>query len=405
VFLLVTMTVVGCGVQPPPRPVPTPIAEPARPLPTRTGRVAILLPLSGTLEPVGRAMLNAAQLALPEGGVPTPLVKDTQGDPETAALAARAAIADGAGLLLGPLTAPETAAVAPIATAAGIPVLAFTNSAALARPGVWILGISPAQQVRRLVRSARAQGKENFAALLPDSDFGRAMADALTRACAEIGVAAPNIRYHAGGTAAITAAVREISGYATRRGPVDAQIRAARAEGTAEGRRKAAELNRTPIPPAPFDALLLADTGEDLQLLAAVLPYYDVDPPAVRIMGPLLWATPASGARALPGAWYAAPDPALRASVEAAYAEKYSTPSPPVADLAYDAAAIARVLAERGGYTAAALTQQAGFNGANGWFVLGADGSVRRGLAVFQIEPTGPAMIEPAPESAAVPGS
>lgn len=403
------MAVVGCGVQPypPPRPAPAPVAEPARarPAPVQTGRVAILSPLSGTLETVGRAMLNGAQLALPEGSVPTLLVKDTKGNAEAAAAAARSAIAEGAAMLLGPLTAPETAAVAPIARAAGVPVLAFTNSAALAQTGVWTLGISPGQQVRRLTRAAVAQGKRSFAALLPETEFGRAMGDALIRACAELGLDAPVVHYHAGGTAAITGAVRVMSGYATRRGPVDVQIRAARAEGTPEGRRRAAELNRTPIPPAPFDALLLADTRDDLQLIAAVLPYFDIDPPAVRVMGPALWASAASGARALPGAWYAAPDPAARATAEASYAEKYGAPAPAVVDLAYDAAAIARVLADRGGYTTTTLSQPAGFNGTNGWLVLGADGTVRRGLAVFQIETGGPAMIEPAPESPATPGS
>ena len=35
------------------------------------------------------------------------------------------------------------------------------------------LGVSPDQQIRRLVVAAQAQGKTQFAALLPDSDFGR----------------------------------------------------------------------------------------------------------------------------------------------------------------------------------------------------------------------------------------
>ena len=66
------------------------------------------------------------------------------------------------------------------------------------------------------------------------------------------------------------------------------------------------------IAPPPFDALLLADTGEALEEIANLLPYYDVSPSVVRIMGPALWALPSSGSGHFPGALYAAPDPAAR---------------------------------------------------------------------------------------------
>ena len=88
--------------------------------------------------------------------------------------------------------------------------------------------------------------------------------------------------------AAITAAARDLSDYANRRGPIDAKVKAARALGTPEGRREAQELVKTPIPPPPFDVLLLADTGDNLQEIAAILPYYDVDRSAVQIIGPAL---------------------------------------------------------------------------------------------------------------------
>jgi hypothetical protein len=361
--------------------------------------------LSGALADRGQPMLQAAQIALPTGSRPPLDAKDTGGTPDGAANAARAAIAQGAGLILGPLTSAETAVVAPIAREAGVGVLAFTNASSLSQPGVWTLGITPAQQVRRLVIAAQAQGRSRMAALLPDNDFGRAMADALTQTTALAGLPPPIIQMHAPGMAAITTATRALSGYASRRGPVDAQIKAARALNTAEGRRHAQELGRTPIPPPAFDTLLLADTREDLQAVAAMLPYFDVDRSAVQIIGPALWASPSSGSAAVEGAWFAAPDPASRASLEESYAAKFNTAPPPLADLAFDAASIARVLGGHGGYSMAALTQQAGFAGVDGWVALQPDGQVRRGLAVFRIERGGPAMIEPAPQSGSAAGS
>jgi branched-chain amino acid transport system substrate-binding protein len=366
--------------------------------------VAILLPLSGARADLGQTMLHAAQLALDGSGAPPLDAKDTGGTPQGAAVAAQAAIADGAGLILGPLTSSETAAVAPIARAANVAVLAFTNDPSQAQPGVWTLGITPGQQVRRLVAAAQGQGKSQFAGLLPDNDFGHAMAQALIQAASINGAAPPNVRFYAPGMPAINAAARDLSDYANRRGPIDAQIRAARALETPEGRRQAQDLAKSSIPPPSFNSLLLADTGDALAEIAAVLPYYDVDRSAVQIIGPALWANPASGSGQMRGAWYAAPDPAARSGFEQAYSAKFGSPPSPVADLAYDAASIARVLGGQG-YSVGAITQSNGFVGADGWFGLLSDGQVRRALAVFAIERGGPQMVEPAPQSGNVPGT
>ncbi len=367
--------------------------------------VAALLPLSGPRADLGTALRNAAQLALDAPGAPTLDVRDTGGTPDGAARAAREAIAAGAGLIIGPLTAAETAAVAPIAQGAGVSMLAFTNDPAQARPGVWTLGITPLQQVRRLVGAGQADGRSRFAGLLPDTDFGRAMADALQQATQSAGLPPPNVRQYGAGMAAITAAMRDVSGYADRRGPLDARIRAARARNDADGRREAAELSRQGVPPPPFDALLLADTGEPLAEIATLLPYYDISRAQVRLMGPALWASPSSGARQFSGAWYAAPDPAARGAFDAAYTAKYGAPAPGIADLAYDAASIARVVAGEGGFSQAALAQPDGFAGADGLLALQPDGRVRRGLAVFEVQPGGPQMVQPAPPTISSPGA
>ena len=252
--------------------------------------------------------------------------------------------------------------------------------------------------------AAQGQGKSQFAALLPDNDFGHAMGQALNQATASNGAAPPNVRFYAPGMSAINAATRDVSGYASRRGPIDAQMRAARAHGTPEGRHQAQELAKSSIPPPSFNTLLLADTGEALAEIASVLPYYDVDRSAVQIIGPALWASSSSGSGQFRGAWYAAPDPAARANFEQAYTAKFGSAPSPIADLAYDAASIARVVGGRG-YSVGALTQPSGFVGADGWFALLADGQVRRALAVFAIERGGPQMVEPAPQSGNVPGS
>jgi branched-chain amino acid transport system substrate-binding protein len=368
----------------------------------RSQRVALLVPLTGPRAEFGQVLVQAAQLALAVPGAPMLDVKDTGGSPQGAAAAAHDAIAQGAGLIIGPLTSAETAAVAPVARGANTTVLAFTNDPSQAQPGVWTLGITPGQQVRRLVAAVQAAGRTQIAALLPQTDFGQAMGQALGQAATADGLPSPDIRYHGSGMASINVTTRALSDYANRRGPIDAQIKQARALNTPEGRTQARDLAKSAIPPPRFSALLLADSGEPLSEVAAMLPYYDVNRSQVQILGPMLWASPASGSGQLPGAWYAAPDPAARAGLEQSYAAKYGTSPPAVADLAFDAASIARVLGAGGGYSVGALTQPAGFLGADGWLALLPDGQVRRGLAVFRV---GGEQIAPAPQSGAGPGT
>lgn len=358
--------------------------------------VGLLLPLSGPLGAIGRPMRQAAALALSAPGSPPLLVRDTGGAPEGAAEAARAVLSGGARLILGPLTAPETQAAAAVTQSAAVPMLAFTNDPALARPGVWVLGITPGEQVSRLVAAAVRDGRTRFAALLPDNPFGQLMAAGLAHATAAAALSPPDIRFHGQGMASINAVTRRLSDYAGRWGPIEARMHAAAATGTEAGRREAALLRKSVPPPPPFDALLLADTGESLREIAALLAYYVVGPPAVRIMGPALWADPRSDSGRLPGAWYAAPDARARAGFVAEFTASYGASPPGVADLAYDAAAIARVTAGAG-YATGALTQAAGFAGTDGVLALLADGHVRRGLAVFAVAPGGGRLVSPAP--------
>jgi hypothetical protein len=78
----------------------------------------------------------------------------------------------------------------------------------------------------------------------------------------------------------------------------------------------------------------------------------------------------------------------------------YGTPPPTVASLAYDAAAIALVLADPVDdrrYDRQTLTVSYGFTGADGLFRLRPDGTTERGLAIFQIRRKDVRILEPAP--------
>ena len=384
------------GAQPP---VPLPSAGPA--IGKTSGNVLLLLPLTGPLAPVGQVLENAAKLAFPDGSSPSLDIRDTGGTADGAAAVAQAGIAAGDGSFLGPLTAVEARAVAPLAQTAGVNMLAFSNDGTLAAPGVWPLGITPNQQVQRVVRAAADAGRTQLAALLPDTDFGHSLADAITSETTALSEPAPQITFYPPGFNGVNQAVNQMSDFADRGQGLEEQIKAAQDLGTPAGREKARELQHQQIPPPSFNALFIgAPDGNTLAELANFLPYYDVSPPQVQYLGPALWSTiaPQMAHQAVfLGALYAAPDPAAAAVFDAKYLAAYGAAPPAIADVAFDAAALAKVAAVSGGYTSTVLAAPAGFTGTDGVLVLQPSGHVLRGLAVFQIAPGAPVITSPAP--------
>jgi hypothetical protein len=355
-------------------------------------------------------MLQAAQLALSQPGSPILDVHDTAGDPARAAQEAQAALSAGDRLILGPLTAPETATVGAVASSPpnGPPVgvLAFTSDPAAASPGVWTLGLTPAQQVRRLIAAAREDGRQHLAAILPQGALGDALQTALTAAAGDAGMETPTIQRSEPGLAGFTAALKVASNYDSRRGDLAARLKSLRGESDPSARAQAAELAAQPVAPPPFDALLIGETGPTVPQIAEILGYYDATGPQVRVMGTALWGQQASQLGRMSGAWYASLDPAARQGFVAAFAGKYGAPPSSYADFAFDGAAIAHVLAGENDFSTNALTRAEGFTGVDGAMALLPDGHVRRALAIFQINAGGGAsIISQAPADVSQPGS
>jgi ABC-type branched-subunit amino acid transport system substrate-binding protein len=380
----------GCAVEAPP---PQAIRRPEPVLALTDRRVAILLPMTGPQAALGQSMLQAAQLALGKDG-PQLDVQDTGGTPTGATTATVKALAAHDTFIIGPLTAPETAAAAQAAM--GVPILAFTSDRQQARPAVWTLGIEPEQQVERLVQVLAARGKTRIAAVLPDNSFGTALAAGLGLASVQLAQPPSVHRYMTGSRAGLEQALRDATGYDQRRGAIEARAKAAQDAGGDDAAAIAASIRAETPPPPDFDALLLAESGPLLQATATALANDDIHIPAVQVVGPATWAREAANLTGLTGAWYAAPDPVAREDFVRAFTARYGGPPPAYADLAYDAARVARSAVAAPGV----LTRPQGFAGVDGPFVLLPDGRLRRGLAVFAVGPGGAQIVEPAPSFA-----
>jgi ABC-type branched-subunit amino acid transport system substrate-binding protein len=306
-------------------------------------------------------MLNAAQLAVFDMGGQnfTLMPRDTVR--LGAANAARDALAGGARLIIGPLFAADVTAVKPVAQQAGVSVLALSTDTSLAEPGINVMGLAPAEQVRRVTDYALRQGMRRFGMMLPNSAYGRLVQSAFQQAVQA-----------KGGQLVVTAPA------------------------TAAGvQQLLAQRDK-------IEAVFVPLGGAELRTLATQLASAGLAPGQIQLLGTGLWDDPGivSDNPLLQGGWYAAPDPALRANFRQNYAAAYGAEPPRLATLAYDATALAAILAERGSsYDRASLTNPGGFSGADGLFRFTPQGMAERGLAVLELGQGGSRIIDAAPAS------
>jgi ABC-type branched-subunit amino acid transport system substrate-binding protein len=378
----------------------------AVPAPDGKKRIALLLPLSGPSAGIGRAMLDAAHMALADiadDGVEL-LPRDTGGTADGAARAAQDVLTQGVVMVLGPLLQAEVEAVKPLARQAGVALVAFSTQAALAGDGTFLLSFLPQQEVRRVTAFASEKGAQRFAALAPETPLGRLAVDELRAAAAETGGSVARVEFYDPQANDLTPVVRRLASFDARKGALEAQRRQLAAANDEASRQALRRLQGRETAGDPeFDAVLIPEVGARLKAVASLLPYYEVDPAKVRLLGIGIWDEPGLGQEpALVGAWYAAPPPDARGDFEKRYKELYKRDPPRLATLGYDAAALASLLGRADGpndFSAATLTNPSGFAGMGGIFRFLPNGLVQRGLAVLEVKRQGVEVVGPPPES------
>ena len=392
-------------------------------------RAGLLLPLTGPAAELAQDMLDAAQMALFDVGANdlVLLPRDTGGTPGGAREAAEQVIAEGAEVILGPLFNQAVSAVSSVAAAADVRVLAFSNVASAAAPGTFLLGFRPEEQVERAVRYAVANverqteqpayqapgvvaaperfdlGAVRIAGLAPDDPYGVTAIQALRNAVLEAGGELGQTLLYPPDLADPSAVVRQIAAYERRTAALERERARLEAQDDEESRRALQRLETLDtLGPPPFDAILIADGGDRLRSVASLLTFFDVDPAVVRFLGTMRWQDDPRVLQeaALQGGWFAASAPESLAAFEQRFAAIYGREPQQLAALAYDATALAVIVARDmrdRSFTPLTLTNPEGFAGATGLFRLRPDGLAEHGLAILEVASGQARMIDPPP--------
>lgn len=339
-------------------------------------KVAILLPLSGQHQKLGQSMLQAAQLALFDIGFDNfELVpKDTAGTPTGARAAAQSALQDGAKLILGPLFAESVRAAKQVTQSANINMVAFSTDWTLANGQTYLISFMPFDQVERVISYAKQSGLYNIGVLSPSDDYGNGVVSAYRSIANTIGVQTVNTARFSPNGQDLFPAVRSLS---------------------------------ESMKSQPLDAILMPVGGAMARQVGTFLTSNDMPPSKVRRLGTgLMDDAILATDKNLNGLWFAAPDPASRRKFEYRYQSTYGEKPPRIASLAYDATALAAVLARTGlrstgrpAFGSDSITNPNGFAGVDGIFRFRPDGISERGLAVMEYKNGRIKVIDPAPTS------
>lgn len=382
---------------PHPRISDAPLMAPEKPVPTRgvippgtpAVKVALLVPLSGDSLSVGTAMLDAANMALYDSYLTVPsheirsqiilLPKDTGNTAADAARVTRQAIEQGASFIIGPLFSQSVAYVQPIAAAAGVPMLTFSNTREVAKPGTFVFGFLPEQQVQRIADYAFLQNLRRVALLAPNDAYGQRIQENLTGVYAKKGGAVSPAELYAPSPANIDAAVARLASYN--------------------------EAN----PDQPFQAIFIADSGHQLKNIIASLKKTNIDLNTIKLLGTGLWDDPSiSKIPELSGAWFSSSNPAIAQSFEQRFQVLYGYKPIRLASLAYDAVSLITRISMHSPDTKINMVALTGMNGfaspANGLVRLHSNGLNERKLAILEVTPRGFRVIDQAAQSFDPPG-
>jgi outer membrane PBP1 activator LpoA protein len=170
-------------------PAPAPVAPsggPFQTLPARAGFYALLLPQSGPLAALGAAVRNGFTEAATRAGAGVSM--QTYDVASAGVLPAyQRALADGAGLIVGPLTKDDVAALDRAGPRVPVLALNYLDATQPPAPGFYQFGLAPEDEARAAAEDAYARGLKRALALVPDNDWGRRVLGAFQSRLAELG--------------------------------------------------------------------------------------------------------------------------------------------------------------------------------------------------------------------------
>lgn len=318
---------------------------------TVSAKFGILLPLSGPNAALGQSMLQAAQLTLfDQGSTALELVPfDTKGTLNGGRAAATQALEQDVDLIIGPVFSDAVNGAKEITVPNNMKIIAFSNNETLADRVTFMMGFMPSSQAKQIADYAIRQNLKRFAIVAPQDKYGALTTKHFEERIKENGGALVNKIFYLPNDPAIQNKISTLT-------------------------------------PDSLDAVFIPTNGPDLERISQSLTNAGLTPLKVKRLGTALWDNAQTAqSQNLDKGWFAKASSSDRKSFERQYESTYGVKPMALDSLAYDATALASIMASKG-YNYTAFVDPNGFRGLDGVFRFSDQGVIERQLAIFEIQ-------------------
>lgn len=357
-------------------------------------RMAVMLPLSGDLAPVGRAIQTSVEIAVLQNAprnlsvafydtasdLPTTLTNVLMTEPE---------------VIIGPVFANDARTLRD-AKPETLPVLSFTSDATAIGDGVMSMALLPTNSVETIVQEMSSDGIQNFIILAPDTETGRLMAGTALGASDVYGIPIVGVFYYTESDSESIKSATYVASMNNARTQANNRARAVLSDiltqenlGAIEKSSLSVQLDRLSkmetLGDLPYDAVLFLGNGDDTESLASFLRYYGVNTRDARFYGTALWdGSDIVSDITMAGAKYAVL-PELSPSFSNLYEQMSGTVPGHLAGFGYDATNMAMGMIYSTKSDASYLLDPSGYAGVSGLYRLKPTGENERALQIVQL--------------------
>ena len=345
-------------------------------------KVGIMLPLTGEHKNIGNIILNAIEMAIfqKEDNNIQLLIKDTEAKPEVAKKVFLELINEDVGIVIGPLFSKTLAAMQGLSDANNINIFALTNNKNLAKKGIWVFGIDPQAQTKRVLKFALDEGAKKIAALLPKNAYGLLLFDTILNFSRDNLVDVEKIEFYDVSIKSQRNAAKKIAeGF-------DEYQKILKSIEEDDDIKNIEETNL--LLKKPFDSVFIAATRQNLTILSSQLQYNNVDPTIVQYLGIASWEDKSIlNEPALEGGIFATTSQLYQKKIKAIYKKSFNKEMPKIAMIAYDILALLSLFDTEGNSIETdQMINDEGYLGLRGLFRLKENGIVERTFDLKQVK-------------------
>ena len=227
-------------------------------------KIGVLLPITGQYSYIGQSLLDTMQLVVYENkNIDSELIiKDTKANPSLAKKATNELVKQNVDVILGPFFSTSLNKSLKIAKYKNIPLISFSNDKSQKEEGVYLMGFEPEKQIAIVTDHAIKKKYKRFAALLPNSKYGKRVLNAYRKTLSKNQLLLTKVELYNPEKNDIEKNIQNLVGL--EKNP------------KIEIDEETGENPLEDFDPG-FDVLLLAENGNKLRETSALLTYYGVD--------------------------------------------------------------------------------------------------------------------------------